>query len=310
MNELVLTLRSDERTVVEKGCLAAVLECEAYTPYARLTATFLSQGVAYGAVNAVMLAFGMRQVFLGIADSVEQFWKDGRCFVRVQSRSFTSVLAQNELIPGLHTGMTLEKLMTGFYQFPNVSYEAYEGSGYIFVKDGASMWDSIVNFGYQLTGYHPFIQGNTVRFTPPSDAVQLILSGTQVLESGIVQDTTKLVSNYHMADINDNYDAYQLENTAAAAADIVRHKQLLLDRQYLSEPEEALQFRCRFSQRGWRARYVTYSGYHGEQLCDRVSFGDFLQDAQISRIRMTFGKNGIRTKLWAYDDGFYHIGEQ
>ena len=42
MNELVLTLRSDERTVVEKGCLAAVLECEAYTPYARLTATFRS----------------------------------------------------------------------------------------------------------------------------------------------------------------------------------------------------------------------------------------------------------------------------
>lgn len=307
MNKMTLTLRSDERMVAETECLAVSLEYEAYTPYARLTAVFLSQGVDYGTVNAVMLSYGHSQVFLGIADSICQYQREGRTFVKVQSRSFTSVLAQNELVPGLHTNMTLEKLLTGFYQFPNVSYEMYEGSGYIYVKDGASMWDSIVNFGYQLTGYYPFIQGNTVRFTPPSEAKQTLLTDMQVLECGIVQDTTKLVSDYHMADINDNYDAYQLTNEPAAQTDIVRHKQLLLDRQYLSEPEEALQFRCKYSQRGWRAKYVTYSGYNMEQLCDRVSYGEFLQDAQICRMRMTFGNKGIRTQLWAYDDGFYHI---
>lgn len=309
MRSFTLRLRAGERIVTEVGCLAASLECEAYTPYAKLTATFLSQGEDYGAVNGIALECDGKQVFFGIADSIRQYRRNGQCFVRVQSRSFTSVLAQNEIVPGLHLNMTVEHLMTGFYTFPNVSYEPYAGSGYIFVKDGSSMWDSVINFAYKLTGHHPFIRGNTVCFTPPDGGVHVELSAARVLEYGVMQDTTRLVSMYHMADASDNYDAYQLENPPAVQADIVRHKQLLLDRQYLSEPEQALQFRCQFSQRGWRSKYVTYSGFEAEQLCDRVSFGTFLQNARICRIRMVLGGSGVRTTLWAYDDGFYHSAE-
>lgn len=129
-----------------------------------------------------------------------------------------------------------------------------------------------------------------------------------MVEYGTLLDTTKLVSHFHMADLNGNYDAYQLENTAATAAEIVRHRQLGFDEQYLSDPAQALLFRSLYSQRGCRAKYVEHVGFANEHVCDRVTYGSFLQGAVITRVRMTFSEQGVRTRLWAYDDGFYHIG--
>jgi hypothetical protein len=306
MHSFILRLQAGERVIAETACLAAVLENEAYTPYASLTATFLSRGEEIGEIHSVELEYDGTVVFFGIADNVRQYRRNGAVFVHVQSRSFTSVLAQNELVPGLHANLTIDQLLTGFYSFPHVTYQPYSGTGYIYVKDGASMWDSVINYAYKLTGHHPYIRGNRVCLTMPEQCAHVELSPAQVLEWGTTQDTTKFVSTYHMADVSDNYDAYQLENPPAVRAQIVRHKQLLLDKQYLSDPEGALRFRCQFSQRGWRSSYVTYSSYTAEQLCDRVSFGDFMQNACICRIRMVFGSGGIRTTLWTYEDGFYH----
>lgn len=306
---LTLRIQSGEDYVFETECLAVTLEREAYTPYTQVTATFLSEGADYGSVTSVQLYYRNARIFLGLVDSVRQYRRDGKCFVRVRSRSFTSVLAQNEFVPGMHFDMTMGQIMTGFYRFPNVYYEDYAGTGYIYVKDGSSVWDSIVNFGYKLTGKHPYIHMNTVRLTPHQNPKRIAPDPCDVLEYGTAHDMTRIVSMYHMADINDNYDAYRLENTVATAAEIVRHKQIPLDRQYLSEPEQGLVFRNLFSQRGRCARYVEYSGFANEEICDVVSFGEFLPASHICRVRMSFSGTGIRTRLWAYDDGFYRIGE-
>ncbi len=304
MCDLTLVLHIGDAEIPYTNCLSAALEAEVYTPYAKLTAVYAAQAAVSGTVSGISLYADGSRVFFGIADSVQQIRRGGGWLVRVRSRSFTSVLAQNELVPGLHTDMTLERLMTGFYEFPHVAYEPYAGSGYIYVKDGTSLWDSIVHFGYKLTGRYPYIRGNTVRLTLPDEPLTAAPPAESVLEYGIVQNTEKLISTYHMADISENYDAYQLDNAAAAEVQIVRHRQLLLDRQYLYDPEQALQFRCRYSCRGWQADTVTYSGYSGEQLGDRVSFGN-VQNVPICRLRMHAGKDGIRTTLWSYRDGFY-----
>ncbi len=307
--EFMLHLQCGEDYVQEVQCLAVSLEREVYTPYASMTATFLSEGEDYGNVTGISLYHRGNHVYQGIADSVRQYRRDNRVFVQVTSRSYTSVLAQNEIPGGLHTEMTMQKLMTGFYQFPKIYYEDYAGTGYIYVREGTSLWDSIVHFCYKLTGNYPYIYMNTVRLTQADTQKEIVLEEGQVLEYGTMQDTTKLVSRYHMEDINGTQGVYQLENPAAAEAEIVRNKQIALDMQYLYEPEKALEFRCQFSRRGSRAKYVEYSGFSREQLCDRVTFGDFLQNAVICRIRMTFGTSGITTRLWAYDDGFYHIAD-
>ncbi len=305
--KLTLRLYAGEDFVEELPCLQASLEREAYTPYASMSALFLSEGQDYGEISSAALYYEDEKIYEGIADSVQQYQREGKTFVRVKSRSFTSVLAQNELVPGMHYDMTLEKLMTGFYTFPHVQYENYAGTGYIYVKDGASMWDSTVNFGYKLSGNYPYIRDNMVRLTPHGDTKTTVLTNAQVAEWGELRDTTRMVSMYHMADPEGNYDAYSLENEAATAAHIVRHKQIAMDRQYLAEPEQALIFRNKFSCRGSRARYVSYAGFANEGIRDRVSWGSFLQDAEICRVQMVYSGRGMRTKLWAYDDGFYHI---
>ncbi len=307
-HKFLLRLYAGDAFVTEVQCLSAMLEHEAYTPYAAMAATFLSEGLDYGEITAVSLYYNNVRVYYGIADNVRQYHKNGRIFVQVHSKSFTSVLVQNEIVPGMHYDMTIGKIMTGFYTFPHVLYEDYEGTGYIYVRDGASIWDSIVNFGYKMTGKYPYVRGNTVRITPPdTDGRHVLLKDTDVVEYGTELDTTKLVSHFHMADVTGNYDAYQLEDAQATAAQIVRHRQIAFDEQYLSDPEQALQLRSLYAQRGCRAKYVEHLGFANEQVCDRVTYGSFLKGATITRVRMTFSENGVRTKLWAYDDGFYHI---
>lgn len=303
-SELMLYLYRGDVLLQETSCLAAVLEREIYTPYSTMTAKFFASGADYSGITRLSLYHRGNCVYEGLADSVRRFRRDNRDFVQVTSRSFTSVLVQNEIPGGLHTDMTMAKLMTGFYSFPHVYYEDSPETGYIYVREGTSIWDSIVHFCYKLTGNYPFIYRNTVRMSEPDTVQEIHLTDAQVLEYGTEQDTTKLISHFHMADIAGTEDAYSLENPTASEAGIVRHKYLALDQQYLYSPQQALVFRSLFSQRGCTAKYVTYSGFLREYLCDRVTYGTFLQNAKICRVRMVCNGMGIRTTLWAYQDGF------
>lgn len=305
--DFMLRLYDGNRFVDEQPCLQVMLEREAYTPYEKMSGVFLSSGRDYGNVNALALYHHNVRIYYGMADQIRQYTVKGRTFVRAASKSFTSVLAQNEIVPGLHFDVTMETLMTSFYQFPYVQYENYAGTGYIYVKDGSSIWDSIVTFGYKLSGNYPYIYGNTVRLTPHASPKTTVLTDDIVTEWGEERDTTRLVSMYHMADIQGNYDAYSLANPEAAKAEIVRHKQIAMDQQFLYDPQQALVFRNQFSCRGEYARYAEYAGFHNECIHDRVSWGTFLPEAEIGRVRMTYSGGRLRTRLWAYDDGFYHI---
>ncbi len=301
-----LRLHTASGYVEEGDCLTLTLEREAYTPYAQLTAGFLAGETELGAVQRVELYWQGTCIFLGIADNVRKYRRGGVWLVQVQAKSYTSVLAQNEIAPGLHADLTMASLMTGFYQFPYVTYEEYAGSGYIYASEGTTMWDSIVSFCYKLSGRYPYIYGNMVRLTPHANPQVTAPAAAQVLEYGSMTDTTKLVRMYHMEDMQGNPDVYALENAAAAEAELVRHRQIAMDREFLYDPEAALRFRNAFSQRGCRGHYVEYAGFANEQICDRVTFGTELAEAVICRVRMQLDGRGLRTKLWAYEDGFYH----
>ncbi len=304
--ELRLQLFSGETFLDETACVAMTLTREAYTPYDEVTATFLAGCEDYGHVRRIGILWGEIQIFLGIADKVELFQKNGVRFVRVHARSFTAQLMQNQLEPGLHANITIAALVQGYYQFPYVTYEEDTRQGYIFVRERANLWDCIVHFGYKLTSHYPYVVDNKIMLSKPVGTTVHTLIEKDIVESGTVYDTTRLVSHYHMADVDDNPNVYQQENAVAVAAEIVRHKQIAFDRQYLSEPMKALSFRNQFSQRGWKAGYVVYHGFANEKIGERVSCGQLVQDKIICRVRFTFGDKGWRTKLWMYEDGFYN----
>ena len=294
-----------EGSVTETVCTALTLEREIYTPFDTLTAEFPEGSFHAAQVCRIGLEWNGSEIFLGLADKVEQVMRGGVRMLRVESRSFTSLLVQNELVPGLHSDLTLGDLVQGFYTFPHVSYQADSRTGYIYVTNKTSLWDCIVHFVFKLTGGHAYTDGNMVRMTLPQDSGTVIIP--TAVSYGTDYDTTKMVSCFHMEGLDGSADAYVQVNPAAAAAEVVRHKRIPFDRAYLSDPMQALTFRNLYSNRGWRSKFIEYAGFANESLGAFVRFSEFLQGERICRVRVTFGGNGLRTKIWAYEDGFYNL---
>lgn len=303
---LSLTLFSGQTVINIVPCLSFSLEREAYTPFESMTAEFLSDGSALPPIDRISLYLDQQCIFHGLADSVQQYQKHHASFIRISSKSFTSLLTQNELEAGLHSNLTIGSLINDFYQFPYITYENFSGSGYIFVKSGNTMWDGVVSFGYKLTGHYPYIQHNHICLSPPANTTPVEFSENQVLEYGSYTDTTKLISHYHMEDINGTPNIYQKTNQTASAFNIVRHKQIPFDRSFLHDPDDALTFRSLYSCRGCQGKYLMYSGFQNELLGQKITFGNFIQNQTVCRVRTIFGSTGFQTKLFCYQDGFYH----
>lgn len=96
--------------------------------------------------------------------------ENGTSYVRFSSRGLTALLLQNQLEPGLHTAMSLDKLMQDFVTFPKeITWESdTDTSNYLFVKESTSMWDGVANLTYKLCGRYPFVyHANEIRMHLP-----------------------------------------------------------------------------------------------------------------------------------------------
>ena len=308
IQNLYLHLYHENNFIRRVKCLSLSLDREVYTPYESASAEFLSSGSDCDNIDRIGIYLDNTCIFLGLVDTVRQYHRQKASFVRIQSRSFTSLLTQNELAPGLHSNLTMASLMTDFYQFPAyITYENLSGTGYIFVKSGNTMWDGVVSFGYKLTGHYPYILHNHICLSAPQAGTSAEFQQNQVLEYGTVTDTVRLISHYHMEDISGTPDVYQQENASASAFNIVRHKQISFDSSFLHSPDEALTFRNLYSRRGCESRYLIYDGFQNEMLGQSVTFGTHIQNETVCRVRSTFGKDGFRTRLDCYHDGFYNL---
>lgn len=309
MSLLRLTIHRTADTVDAGECLSMVLDREIYTPFDALDGVFLAEGETdYSDAVYVELFWMEQSIFVGLADRVEKYQRGGVWFLRVHSRTFTSLLTQNEIEPGLHPNLTLERLIYDFYTLPFVTAEPNPATGYVYVRQKTALWDCVATFVFRNTGRYPFVQNNLVRFTMPPEPDTYSPPDSRVVQTGEVVDTTRLISHYHMEDIEGNPNVYEQENPAAQHALIVRHKQIAFDRQFLSDPMLALSYRNRVSCRGTHAQYVTYAGFSNAQLGDRLRYGEQLQ-GRICRVRLTYSGQGYRTTLWKYEDGFFNPTE-
>ena len=107
-----------------------------------------------------------------------------------------------------------------------------------------------------------------------------------------------------MADINGNYGTYELTDYDAEAKRIVRHKFFELDRQFLSDPQLALVFRDKYTNRAAERVFCSYCGYRGEDVSDTASFGD-VSVRRITALEINGSRNGIFTEVSVYRDRFY-----
>jgi hypothetical protein len=254
-----------------------------------------------------MLYIGDKLVHHGLIDNLEMTNSGDKRIVTLSSRGFTSLLCQNQIQPGLITGISVNDLMDSYYELPYVTHEDNsDQSNYIYIKNHSTMWDGIVNLSYKLTGIYPYISGtNCVRITEDENPPEFRYSDSQLAESGLAYNYKRMISHFNMADINGEYGTYTLEDSIVTNRKIIRHNVFELDKQFLYDPQQALEYRDKFAKRGNFRYFCRYSGYNGEDLCDKISFG-YALNKRVCRIEISGDSSGITTELSVYYDGFYH----
>lgn len=282
---------------------------DAYIPYTTLKARLHAMQEDYMSISEIFLYVGEHLVHHGLIDTLTAAVSDGRKIVTLTSRGFTSLLCQNQIAPGLVSGISINDLMDSYYQLPYVTHEDNsDQSGYIYVKDSSTMWDGVVNLAYKLNGIYPYIRGtNCVRITAEADPAVFEYEESDLTESGLGYDYVNAISHFDMADINGEYGSFTLEDSVVTNRKIERHKVFELDMQFLYDPQQALEYRSKYSRRGCFRYYCRCSGYNGEDLCDMISFG-YASSKRIGRIEISGNSTGISTELSVYYDGFFNQG--
>lgn len=306
MEAVVLFRNTTGMDVEEHRVLSFTFRKEAYTPYTTLTARFLAPSNDPTTVTEVLFYLDGRLVHHGIADSYTVTRSGGSTVGVLRSRSFTSMLLQNQMEPGLYTDISLNKLIDTMIHIPYVTHEDdSDDSGYIFVKYGSDLWEAVANFSYKKMRTYPYIRGtNCVMMTPYPQPETFAYSNSSLLSTGSRLKLNTMVSGLHMEDMSGQYGTFDLIDQEAQARDITRHRYFELDRQFVYQPQEALEYRDKFAARGWRKDFCTYSGYNGEDLCDLASFGG-VSGRRITSITITGSSSGIITEIGTYRDKFY-----
>ncbi len=278
---------------------------EAYTPFTSLTANFIAETTYPDTVSEVLLYIDGRLVHHGTADKITVTERRGVRTGHLTSSGFSCMLIQNQLEPGLYTNISINSLMDNMIQIPYVTHQdSSDSSGYIYVLKGSTMWDGIVNLCYKKNSKYPYIRGtNCIMLDPYTQPEEYTYTASEQIAAGRGIDTRRFVSDFHMADIDEQYGTFDLHDPDAGDRKIVRHKYFDLDRRFLYDPPQALQYRDKVSKRGWKREFITYSGYKGEDLSDLAVFGG--QPARrISGIEITGNHEGVFTEISVYADSF------
>ncbi len=286
------------------------LEKEAYTPYSSLSlTTYVTHDPEnFTDIFRVTLFNDDEILHDGTIQKLTATRQENMVRLSLTSRSFTAMLLQNQIAPGIHTAFSLDALMTSIENLPEeIEWEHNsDTSNYLYVRQNVSIWDGIVALTYKICGRYPFLCGaNEIRMHFPEQYKNWTATESTALKAGVITDQSILYSDFYMADAAGTYGAYHYHDDEATARGITRTKQLDLDDQYLYNPEEALIFRDKFAARRLVRKFVEVSGIAAVSLGDRLSYESMIENDPVTRIRLAGDKNGLRTRMETYQDKFY-----
>lgn len=308
--DLILKLNDGEKTsyVRLNTCIGFSFEKALYVPYTKLNALYYVDGQPSFKASHVM---GVRftidnyELHYGMPDKIS-IVKSGHGYrVRVTSRGYTLLLAQNEPYPRINANVTLKSLCSNNLECSTILYEDPTPTvRNIYVNDGSTVWDAVVAYCIKASGRYPYIFGtNTVRMTIDRDedmdyTNKLITERTEATESSM------LLSDVYMRELDEDYP-FEAHDGSAANMGIVRSKYYPLDMQWLYDPQTGLQHKLDYSNRGVRVYGLTYRGYQREDIMDRVvGGGEEMNGMRINYVRVVGSKKGVFTTVRAYDDRY------
>ncbi len=281
---------------------------ERYTPYTLLTGKVWLSCVA-DEVQSISLSVDNVPIHFGIPDSLEHEFSNGRHIYSFSSRGYTSALTYNQPTPGLYSNATLASILSGEITLPNISFEYMTDSiNYVYINDNDNMWDGAVAFARKFCGDYPYIFGpNTVRVTRFSNLPTVTIPKEKIVSECVGEDYSRMISDLKMRDVDGNYNSFTMTDTDAVNRDIIRHRHIAFDRQWLSNQDEALKSRIDYSMRGFRYKKICYEGFSKEDLRQYVNAEGqsfTISQKEISKLTLSLSQKGVFTTLWFYDDRY------
>lgn len=290
-------------------CISFTFKKEFYTPYTLAAGTFVWERADCLLENSVIiradLYINSRLVHTGLPDKLELGRKNGINTLSFSSRGYTSLLGQNEPQPGVIPEANLGYLIDQNINSPYITYQ--EGTiktQYIYVKEQSTVWDALNAYTLKVYGTRPYIRSTGTVMATAVSTSQINYASVLKTNYKETMDTTLLLSEVYMANLQGDY-IYHSVSSDAVAAGIIRTKYYPFDNQWVLEPDVGLQGILDFSQRKIRQQSFVYSGYMNEDLMDTVSnYGEKLNGKRINAITVTGGKNGVFTQVSCYDDKY------
>lgn len=307
--QLWLLIKRDgiEQMEIMENCLEFGYEKALYVPYTQFYGTFYADGspsFTAGEVIKITAAIDAVPFHMGLPDEVSIVRSGSGYRVRVKSRSYTLLLAQNQPYPRINSNVTLKSLCQANLTCSEISYEDPTPTvGNIYINEGSTVWEAAVAYCIKASGNYPFISGNNiVRMTVGNSRVidysdELITAQTSSLS------TDAVLSDVYMKELGDTYP-FEAHDSSAAEMGIVRTRYYPLDMQWLYDPQVGLQHKLDYSNKAVRTVGVTYAGWKMEELMDKASGGGEISGRRINRIKVTGNRRGIFTEVTAYLDRY------
>lgn len=310
MTAFVTLNRTDSSPgVTLRKCLSFTYTQERYSCASVFKGRFLVEGEV-GDILRVEAGMDGRTLLRGFPARAAYTKSDGRCELEIEAVSYAALLDENYIQPGMYPRVSLNSLIFELIRLEDVTcQESASTINYISVTDHTSMWDSIGILCLRQFGVLPYVaHGNVVRFS--TEGGYRVIAPTRILETSFSLNTTRLVSDIHMQDAQGNYGVHQLHSEYPLERGILRHKQIAYDKAWLADTELGLRQRMGFTQRAAKAYSVTYLGYSGEGLYDRIHVEDSypaLAPGKIAAMTVQGDHDGVRTRVSVYEDMFANL---
>ena len=295
-------------TVTLDKCINFSLDKERYTPYTSFKGSFIIP-IYYEEIFSIKFIIDGTAVHYGSVDRAKMTFKKEFYRLDISSRSYTLALGLNQPKPQVNLDVSLSNLLSRNVTLKNITYETGTTTiNYIYVLENSTLWDAVVAYALKAYNKYPYIyKTNEIRINVPSGAKSRSYDDSSIIEVYNGSTLSNLISHIHMRDTDGNYEAYNIIDDYAVSRDIIRHKQIPLDMQWLSNTNKALTTRVNYSKRGTKYRGIKILGYSGEELFDKFvyNFGSSEnQSGTIHKLNISGKNNAIYTTMYEYVDAY------
>ena len=294
-------------TVNLSKCIYFSLDKERYTPYTTFKGSFIILA-QYEEIISIKVFIDDINVHFGSVDMAKMSFKSDYYRLDISSRSYTLALGLNQPKPQINSNVTLDNLLSRNVTLKNVTCESGTKTlNYIYVLENSTLWDAVVAYSLKAYNKYPYIyKTNEIRIHDPQHMIIRTYENDSIIEMYNGSTLSNLVSDIHMRDTDGNYEKYNLTDSYAEERDIVRHKQIPLDRQWLADTDMALTSRIKYSKRGTKYRGIKVVGYAYEELFDRFTYYPDRESrtCEIHKLNISGSNNCIYTTMYEYDDAY------